>query len=371
VCRPDRKWTILLIAKIENNCEMYSLNRSRSNRQSTLLVVITTILLQDVTAFNAASALSIFRTDHERSYHNPISLEVKVNTFDVVKEEANRPLDQQRRNIVAASFGIASSIAVASLGNPIVEATTAANAADIVANGVEMKSFIDPLGLFTVSLPTRFYNVRRTAKGDLPDEKTGKGRRGSSIFTAGDLAKTEVVAVERYVYIHMNERRYLHHYYCSSNSHRYFQKTTHASFSFPTRVLLEENGIDTTGTNLSTFPDIGDPVAVANLITVRREKERPGTSNTNLIRDSVKISSDGKEMYFKLISSIAVQKPELLLEQTGVSELVRITVAKSSLRSNDGNLLTIFASALETDYKGQDGAALQEVVSSFQALERP
>ena len=62
---------------------------------------------------------------------------------------------------------------------------------------VEMKNFIDPKGLFAITVPNRFYAIRRTVKGDLPNEATGKGRRGSSIFTAGDMAKAEVIAVER------------------------------------------------------------------------------------------------------------------------------------------------------------------------------
>jgi hypothetical protein len=33
----------------------------------------------------------------------------------------------------------------------------------------------------------------------LPDPSSGQGRRGSSIFTAGNMAKAEVVAVERCV----------------------------------------------------------------------------------------------------------------------------------------------------------------------------
>jgi hypothetical protein len=74
---------------------------------------------------------------------------------------------------------------------------------------MEMKSFIDPQGLFSVEVPKDFFTLRRTNKGDLPDAKTGKGRRGSNIFTAGNMAKAEVVSVAR----------------------------------FPTRVLLEENGI--------------------------------------------------------------------------------------------------------------------------------
>lgn len=71
---------------------------------------------------------------------------------------------------------------------------------DIAAStAVETKMFIDPQGYFAMRLPKNYFTLRRSAKGDLPDAKTGQGRRGSSIFTAGDMSKAEVVAVERYV----------------------------------------------------------------------------------------------------------------------------------------------------------------------------
>ena len=69
--------------------------------------------------------------------------------------------------------------------------------ADIDVSSIEMKEFVDPYGLFSINVPNGFYTLRRKAKGDLPDEKTGKGRRGSSIFTAGNMAKAEVIAIER------------------------------------------------------------------------------------------------------------------------------------------------------------------------------
>ncbi len=73
---------------------------------------------------------------------------------------------------------------------------TAASPA-VVQNTIEMKTFLDPKGLFAINVPKRFFAIRRTVKGDLPNEKTGQGRRGSSIFTAGDMSKAEVVAIER------------------------------------------------------------------------------------------------------------------------------------------------------------------------------
>jgi len=196
------------------------------------------------------------------------------------------------------------------------------------------KEFVDPAGFFALRVPEGFYTLRRTQKGDLPDARTGRGRRGSSIFTAGNMAKAEVVAVER----------------------------------FPTRVLLEENGIEATG-DLGTFPAIGEARAVASLIVARREKD--AANQGARVLESVEVSPDGKTLSFRLKTEIDVQKPELLLEQTGVSRLFRVTVAKATLDAGDGNIMAIFASALEQDFaNGVDGPALEDTVRSFAATVR-
>jgi len=93
-------------------------------------------------------------------------------------------------------------------------------------------------------------------------------------------------------------------------------------------------------------------------------------SNTQIVPDSLFISTDGKELRFKLRTEIDVQKPELLLETYGVSQLFRVTTVKATLNSNDGNLMAVFASALENDFIGPDGIVLQEAVNSFQAADR-
>jgi|EP00979_Chaetoceros_neogracilis_P001387 hypothetical protein len=237
---------------------------------------------------------------------------------------------ESRRNFVEGiiTSTIASAV-VASVPAP------PALAAESVASPVEMKTFVDPKGLFALNIPKRFFAIRRTAKGDLPDEKTGKGRRGSSIFTAGDLAKTEVIAVER----------------------------------FPTFALLADEGITPIG-DLGTFPSIGDPTAVANLIALRRDKDKPGQARTLIMPNSVSVSEDGKSLFFKLTTDIDVQKPELLLEQTGVSELIRITLAKATLTSADGQMMAVFASALQQDFDGDDGVALNDAVASFVAMDQ-
>ena len=98
--------------------------------------------------------------------------------------------------IISSSITTASAVSILGIQNPI---PSIAEEVAIVQNTIEMKTFVDPKGLFAINVPKRFFAIRRTVKGDLPDEATGKGRRGSSIFTAGDMAKAEVVAIERYV----------------------------------------------------------------------------------------------------------------------------------------------------------------------------
>ena len=102
------------------------------------------------------------------------------------------------------------------------------------------------------------------------------------------------------------------------------------------KVLLEENGIEATG-DLGTFPALGEPAAIANLIVARREKDS-AQSGLRQLQD-VSVSPDGKDLTFRLRTEIEVQKPELLLDEFGVSELFRITTAKASLSSADGNLM--------------------------------
>lgn len=105
---------------------------------------------------------------------------------------------------------------------------------------------------------------------------------------------------------------------------------------YPVAVLLAENGIEATG-DLTSFPALGDAKTIANLLVLRREKE---TQNQGLRKlEDVAVSPDGKTLTFRLRTEIEVQKPELLMEQFGVSQLFRITVAKASLSSGDGNLM--------------------------------
>lgn len=72
---------------------------------------------------------------------------------------------------------------------------------------VPMKLFVDTAtpSLFTVEIPQQFFAIRRTLKGDLPDPKTGQGRRGGTIFSAGDMSKAEILGVERFPVVNLLE----------------------------------------------------------------------------------------------------------------------------------------------------------------------
>lgn len=105
---------------------------------------------------------------------------------------------------------------------------------------------------------------------------------------------------------------------------------------------------------------------VAYLINQRRERDSQRQTARTL--DNVVVSDDGKQITFQIKAEIEVQKPELLMEQYGVDRLFRITLAKATL-SDDGNIMAIFASALEKDFtNGVDGPALQDVIESFSIL---
>ena len=265
---------------------------------------------------------------------SPRSSSVFVKTTCFLEQNDNL-LPNQRRRILqstAALTGIVPLMPVFADEPELVSQSTT------VAVEVPMKSFVDNANpsLFSIDVPQRFFAIRRSAKGDLPDAKTGQGRRGGTIFTAGDMAKAEVIAIER----------------------------------FPISAMLEDEGYQPSG-DLSTFTGLGDPVAVATLLIRRREKDKPGTQNAAVLdRNSVVVSPDSKTMTFSLRQQINVQKPELLLEEMGVSELYRTTVAKATLSSNDGQMMAAFASALDQEFRGPDGVALQKAIDSFVATDQ-
>jgi len=197
-----------------------------------------------------------------------------------------------------------------------------------------MTNYVDKEeGEFALRVPTKFYILRRKDKGDLPD-KNGNGRRGATIFTAGNMASASVIAVER----------------------------------FPVKSLLDEAGI-ASGGDLTSFRGLGiGAEKLAELLNLRREKERNNSKARTLVMKEGGNTPmlENETLRFQLRSDIDVQKPELLLEQEGVSELVRFTDAKALIKK--GEMYVIYGGALRQFYEKEEGEALKDAVASFTVL---
>lgn len=123
-----------------------------------------------------------------------------ASSFHMMSPERNQGADRALSAVSSSRRDFAGTVAsVAFAGNLFTASSVKADDTTVATllPKAQMKEFVDPQGLFTIRVPQEFFTLRRTQKGDLPDAKTGKGRRGSSIFTAGNMAKAEVVAVER------------------------------------------------------------------------------------------------------------------------------------------------------------------------------
>jgi len=118
-------------------------------------------------------------------------------------------LSQRRKFLQStAAITVASWTSGSNIKSPIVTPVSPAYAdvdVSTVVEEVPIKLFTDTANpsLFAINVPTRFFSIRRTFKYDLPDAKTGKGRRGGTIYSAGDMSKAEVIAVERYVFVYV------------------------------------------------------------------------------------------------------------------------------------------------------------------------
>jgi len=127
-------------------------------------------------------------------------LSFTIKTKTVVKTLSMKmTIERNERNSYPNRRDFLGSIAIIAAVNPNPIPCLAEEINSVVLTGepLVMKTFIDPKGLFAITVPDQFYTIRRMAKGDLPDEKTGIGRRGSSIFNAGNLLKSQIIAVER------------------------------------------------------------------------------------------------------------------------------------------------------------------------------
>jgi len=202
-----------------------------------------------------------------------------------------------------------------------------------------MTLYEDPNGLFKIRIPKGFFIFRRP--GNPTNKDKTKSRKGSSIFTSGDIGKAEIVSVDR----------------------------------FTTASFLEEEGgvriVDKTIDDLSSFDKIGNTQTIANYIILRRNKEQQQINTNALAKpENITLSPDNKTLIFEYSTRINVQKPDLLKEQIGVDELFRITLVKIDLHSNDGFMNVCYASALQTEFYTEDGVLLRDAVDSFEVFEQ-
>ena len=111
--------------------------------------------------------------------------------------------------------------------------------------------------------------------------------------------------------------------------------------------LLADIGVLPSG-DFSTWKAIGNPKVVADLLAANRDgdvKLRGGLASKV---DSASVTVSDRTLSFTTVASIAVQRPDKLLESQGISELRRITRARAELRRDD-TVLVLWASALEEE----------------------
>ena len=164
-----------------------------------LLLLLTVIQPSAIRAFTLVPTFS----SHAVKSISPLALPVVqsrqqyvgINNILTVSMKENDDGDYtSRRQLLCSVSKIGSAMLVGIESLP-----HAALSDDTTTTPIAMKTFVDPEGFFIINIPQRFFAIRRTNQGDLPNAATGSGRRGSSIFKAGDLAKAEVLAIERYV----------------------------------------------------------------------------------------------------------------------------------------------------------------------------
>merc|ERR1719203_1364210 len=103
--------------------------------------------------------------------------------FPELSTNDGNTMSKRRRQIFQSTAGTVSSLTGGKLFAPwllIASAEDLATDASPAVVEVPMKRFVDNAkpSLFALEIPQRFFSIRRTLKGDLPDQK-GQGRRGA------------------------------------------------------------------------------------------------------------------------------------------------------------------------------------------------
>ena len=195
------------------------------------------------------------------------------------------------------------------------------------------KKFADPE--FELSYPPSFYKgIRRNIEGDVV-------RRGGVIFTTGQLAKAEVVTVEKLA--------------VSS-----FLEQAGATEFFPSGKI-------------SKWADLGNPDAVGELLCERRDndaqqaaKGQPKARSSRVVGKPV-VSADGRTITADIVTEIGQTKARV---GDGGNEyetpaVVRLQRAKLTIMPSGQRVLGVWASCLEDLWNDGEGEVLKRVVDSF------
>ncbi|CAM9148557.1 unnamed protein product [Choristocarpus tenellus] len=183
-----------------------------------------------------------------------------------------------------------------------------------------LADYTDSRGIFRCRLPTNFLRTERK-----------KDKRGT-VFVCGDYNKAEVVSIQL----------------------------------INTVSLLSEAGLPAFG-DFATWESLGTAQKAADLLKFRRDQDAAGNlkKESEVIPSTVSLKGDTLE--FMMRSQIPVQRPDLLLQDQGVSELFRNTYVKAIMRG-DGTFAVIWSGALSTDWNNEGGAKdkMKAVADSFQ-----
>lgn len=200
---------------------------------------------------------------------------------------------------------------------------------------VELKEYADTNAGFALQLPRDFFRSPR-GRSCAPNDKACLALRGrdlGTLFVSGNLQSAQIVSVQR----------------------------------LSIEQLLADVGVVPTG-DLGSWPAIGKPQKVAELLASFRDNDSKQNNGlpSKVARGSVAQEED--DLTFSIITPIAVQRPDKLMEQEGLTELRRITTVRAVLLPDSKQVMVVWASALEQDWVNGTRDVFAEIAASFTPL---
>lgn len=200
---------------------------------------------------------------------------------------------------------------------------------------VELLEYADTKAGFSVLIPKDFFKSSRGRKCASNDKlcQTQRGKDLGTLFVSGNLQTAQIVSIQR----------------------------------LSIEQLLKDVGVLPTG-DLSTWQAIGTPQKVAQLLASFRDGDSKQSSGipSKLAKGSAVQSED--DLTFSIITPIAVQRPDELMQQQGLTELRRITSVRAVLQPDTKEVMIVWASALEQDWVNGAKEVFSKITDSFQAF---